>query len=165
MAVFLVVGGLLSGAFWNSFFAPKPAGMVQERRATGGSALISQAEGAEIDSAALTPQSAPFIASADSGAQAPVPAENVDVLYGEAAVKDSGPVVKSTTTASTTSHASQPVASGVIYTVSSGDTLESIAAKFNVSIDMIVEFNPSVNFSLLAAGIPLVIPAQNNIAG
>ena len=62
--------------------------MVQETRVPGGAELIPQAKGAEIDSAALTPQSAPFLASADTGAATSPLAENMDVLYGKAAIKD-----------------------------------------------------------------------------
>lgn len=162
VAVFLAIGGLLSGLLWSSVFVSNPAGMVQEKRIPDGSALIPQAEGAEVDSAALTPQSAPFLALADTGPAASVSAENVDVLYNEGAVKDPGQVVKTQTAASTA--APTPLASGVVYKVINGDTLPSISATFNIPMDMIVEFNPSVNFSSLVPGISIVIPSQNSIS-
>ena len=163
MAVFLVIGGLLVGSLWSSLFVSNSAGMVQEKRIPGGPELIPQAEGAEVDSAALTPESAPFIASADTGAVGSILAENMDVLYGEGAVRDPEQVIKTQTTASRTNVA-KPLASGVIYKVVKGDALSSISAAFNVPIDMIVEFNPSVNFSSLIPGISIVIPSQNIIS-
>ena len=124
VAVFLAVGGLLSGLLWSSVFVANPAGMVQERRVSGGSALIPQAEGAEIDSAALTPQSAPFLASANVTAESIQSAENTDVLYGEGAFKDAEPVVKTKTTAPRRACATKALASGVIYKVAA-ETLRS----------------------------------------
>jgi hypothetical protein len=94
VAVFLAVGGLLSGLLWGSLFVSGAAGIVQEHRTPGSPLLIPQAEGAEIDSAALTPQSAPFLASANTDEGGLQQAENVDVLYGEGALKDSEPVAK-----------------------------------------------------------------------
>ena len=159
----MAIGGLLVGFIWSSFFASNPVGIVQERRVPGGPTLIPQAEGAEIDSAALTPQSAPFLASADTGVVSVPLSENVDVLYNEGAVKDPGQIVKTQTTASAT-NISKPLASGVLYTVAKGDTSQSISAMFNVPIDMIVEFNPSVNFSSLVPGTFIVIPSQNSVS-
>ncbi|HUC31707.1 MAG TPA: LysM domain-containing protein [Candidatus Paceibacterota bacterium] len=162
MAVFLAIGGLLSGLLWSAIFVGTPAGMVQERRVPGGPSLIPQAEGAEIDSAALTPQSAPFLASANAGAASLQPAENVDVLYGEGALKDSEPVVKTKTTATASNIKDTPVA-GLIYQAVKGDTIRSISTAFGVPINTIVEFNPSVNFSPLTPGISIVIPGQNDL--
>jgi LysM repeat protein len=137
--------------------------MVQERRVQGGSSLIPQAEGAEIDSAALTPQSAPSLASGEAGAKFIQMAEDTDVLYGEGALKDPERAVKTTTTAASSS-ATKPLAYSVIYKVTTGDALASISAAFGVPINTIVEFNPSVNFSSLTPGISIVIPSQNDAA-
>jgi len=161
VAVFLAVGGLLAGAFWSSFFVANPAGMVQERRVQGGSSLIPQAEGAEIDSAALTPQSVPSLASVEAGAKSTQLAEDTDVLYGEGAFKDPERAIKTTTTAASNS-ATKPLTYSVVYTVATGDTLASISTAFGVPINTIVEFNPSVNFSSLIPGISIVIPSQND---
>jgi LysM repeat protein len=163
VAIFLAVGGLVFGLIGGSFFPSNSAGMVQERRVPGGPTLIPQAEGAEIDSAALTPQSAPFVASADAGSASALLAENVDVLYNEGALRDPEQVIKTQTTVPT-ANAPKSFAAGVIYTVANGDTLSSISTTFNVPIDMIVEFNPSVNFSALVPGISIVIPSQNSIS-
>ncbi len=163
MAVFLAIGGLLVGALWSSFSVAHPAGTVQERRVQGGSSLIPQAEGAEIDSAALTPQSVPFLASVDAGAKSAQMAEDTDVLYGEGALEDPGRAVKTTTTAASNS-ATKPLAYSVIYKVVAGDTLASISTAFGVPINTIVEFNPSVNFPSLTPGISIVIPSQSEIA-
>ena len=160
MAVFLAIGGLLSGFLWNSIFVSNPAGIVQEKRVSGGPTLIPQAEGAEIDSAALTPQSAPFLASADSGAGNIQIAGNTDVLYGEGAIKDPGQAIKTKTTAPTPK---KTLASAAIYKVATGDTAASIAKTFGVPIDTIIEFNPSVNFSALVPGISIVIPSQQDL--
>ena len=136
--------------------------MVQEHRNPGSPLLIPQAEGAEIDSAALTPQSAPFLASANAGASNLQVAENVDVLYGQGALKDSEPVVKTKTT-NPASGGTKELAAGIIYTTAANDTLRSISAAFDVPMNTIVEFNPSVNFSPLEPGTPIVIPGKNDI--
>jgi|GEM_PF-2408960 hypothetical protein len=163
VAVFLAVGGLLSGFIWSAVFVANPAGTVQERRVSDSSTLIPQAQGAQIDSAALTPQSAPFLASANAQAGNVQLAENMDVLYGEGALKDSGPVVKTKTITPTNTN-TKKLASGVIYTSVAKDTLQSISSAFGVPIDTIVEFNPSVNFSALVPGVSIVIPSQQDVA-
>lgn len=162
VAVFLAVGGLLSGLIWSFVFVSGPAGMIQEHRTPGSPLLIPQAEGAEIDSAALTPQSAPFLASANSGADNLQVAENVDTLYGQGALKDSEPVVKTNTTNPATGSVKE-LAAGIIYTAAANDTLRSISAAFKVPMNTIVEFNPSVNFSPLEPGVSIVIPGTNDI--
>ncbi len=144
-------------------FAANPAGMVKEQRVSGGSALLPQAEGAEIDSAALTPQSAPFLASADTGTGDVQAAENIDVLYGEGALKDTEPTEK-TKTAATANTTEKNLTSGVIYTVVAGDTIQSISASFGIPIDTIIEFNPSVNFSILVPGVSIMIPSPQDSA-
>lgn len=163
VAVFLAVGGLLSGFLWSSVFVTNPTGTVRETRVPGGSELIPQAKGAEIDSAALTPQSAPFLASADTGAVTSLIAENIDILYGKAAIKDPEQVIKTKTVAPTSGNG-KTLASGIIYKVASGDTLASISATFSVPIDTIIEFNPSVNFSPLDPGISIIIPSSKDIS-
>ena len=137
--------------------------MVQEQRVQGGSSLIPQAEGAEIDSAALTPQSAPFLASADNGAEVVQPAEDTDVLYGEGALKDPERVVKTNMTAASSS-VGKPLTHSVVYEVATGDTLASISVTSGVPMSTIVEFNPSVNFSSLIPGVSIVIPSQSDAA-
>ena len=137
--------------------------MTQETRVPSGPELIPQAMGAEIDSAALTPQSAPFLASADTGAGNSQIAENVDVLYGKGALKDPGQVIKTKTTAPA-NNSGKTLASGVIYKVAAGDTLSSISTAFGVPSNTIVEFNASVNFSALTPGISIVIPSQTDIS-
>jgi LysM repeat protein len=162
VAVFLAIGGLLAGALWSSFFVGNPAGMVQEKRVQGGSSLIPQAEGAEIDSAALTPQSAPLL-SVNTSEKSIQPAEDTDVLYNEGALEDPGRAVK-TTTAVASSSATKSLTGGAIYKIATGDTLASISAAFGVPINTIVEFNPSVNFSSLISGISIVIPSKSDTA-
>lgn len=137
--------------------------MVQERRVSDSPSLVPQAEGAVIDSAALMPQSAPFLASANTGAGVVSLAENVDMLYGEGALKDTEPVVKMAAFAPVKNTTTPSLALGVTYKIENGDTLSSISATFGVPIDTIVEFNPSVNFSTLTAGVSIVIPSQNNM--
>jgi LysM repeat protein len=137
--------------------------MVQERRVQGGPSLIPQAEGAEIDSAALIPQSAPLLDSVNAGAKSIQLAENTDVLYGSGALKDPEQAMKTTTTAPSNS-ATKPLAYSVIYAVAAGDTLASISNVFGVPINTIVEFNPSVNFTSLVPGISIVIPSQTDAA-
>ncbi len=162
VAVFLAVGGLLSGLLWGSVFVSRPAGTVQEYRTPGGPLLIPQAEGAEIDSAALTPKSAPFLASANTDEGGLQSVENVDVLYGEGALKDSEPVVKTKTT-NAAGNNTKGLATGIIYTATANDTLHSISVAFGIPMNTIVEFNPSVNFSALGPGISIVIPGKNDI--
>jgi len=163
VAVFLAIGGMLSGLLWSSLFVSGPAGMVQERRISGGPSLVPQAQGAEIDSAALTPQSAPSLTYTNTGAGKVQPVENTDVLYGEGALKDSQPVVKIKTVASIANTKAIPD-SGTLYKVEGGDTVKSISTTFNIPIDTIVEFNPSVNFSSLTPGISIVVPGQKDVA-
>lgn len=163
MAVFLAIGGLLSGLLWSALFASNSTGMVQERRVSGGSTLLPQAEGAEIDRAALTPQSAPFLASADAGSGSVRLAENTNVLYDEGAIKDPEQAVKTKTTAASTAK-TKALTSAVLYRVTARDTAASISAAFGIPIDTIVEFNPSVNFSALVAGVSIVIPSQQDVA-
>jgi LysM repeat protein len=163
VAVFLAIGGLLSGLIWSALFVSGPVGMVQERRIPGGPSLIPQAQGAEIDSAALTPQSSPSLTYTNTGLGTVQPAENTDILYGRAALKDSEPVVKIKAVAPTSNVQIVPD-SGAIYKVKAGYTAKSISVTFNIPIDTIVEFNPSVNFSSLTAGVVIVIPGQKDAA-
>lgn len=140
---------------WGSVFTAVPAGMIKESRANGTPSFISQAEGAEIDSAALTPQSAPFVVSANSDVSSGSLAQDTDVLYGEGAFKDPGQPIKTVTAAPHT--ARQSLAGGAIYTVAAGDTLSSISTTFGVPMNTIIEFNPSVNFSSLVPGTSVII--------
>ena len=87
VAVFLVVGGLVFGAS----VIPK-TGVIKQRVSLGGSAFIREARGAELDSAALTVQDAPFLASADTGASqtgtAVASTQNIETFYSEGALRD-----------------------------------------------------------------------------
>lgn len=163
MAVFLAVGGLAIGLLWGAVFPAVPAGVVQEQRASAGPSLIPQAEGAEIDSAALTPQSAPFIASVNTGVEGVGAVEDVDVLYDDGAVRASGQIQKTVTSAPLANDSNAP-SSSIVYQVKATDTLKSISLAFGVPMNTIVQFNPSVNFSPLSAGTSIVIPGQNDIS-
>ncbi len=90
-------------------------------------------------------------------------AENVDMLYGEGAFKDSQPVQK-TKTAAPVNNTAKRLSSGVIYTTVARDSLQSIATAFGVPMNTIVEFNPSVNFSALVPGVSIIIPSQSDVA-
>jgi LysM repeat protein len=162
VAVFLAIGGLLFGFLRSSIFVSFPAGVAQEQRVSGGSSLIPQAEGAEVDSAALTPASAPFLATISAG-QGSRPVENEDVLYGEGALKDPAQIQKTKTFAPATDSEQAPTSS-VLYQVAIGDTLRSISSAFGIPMNTIVQFNPSVNFSSLGSGTSIVIPGKNDIA-
>lgn len=88
MAVFLVVGGLLIGAL----IIPK-TGVIKPQVALGGSSFIPEAQGAEIDSAALTVEDAPFLASANTGDSqtgTAVLGQTLEVFYADGAIKDPG---------------------------------------------------------------------------
>jgi murein DD-endopeptidase MepM/ murein hydrolase activator NlpD len=64
--------------------------------------------------------------------------------------------------------AAQPVvaqSSGPIYIVQPGDTLSSIASRFNVSIDDLMTANDITNPNLLSAGQELVIPGLEGVSG
>ncbi len=159
VAVFLVVGGLLLGSF---FVSGKTAG-IQEKRVSEGSSLIPQAEGAEVDSAALAVQSAPFLASINNGTTGLNPVEDTNVLYAEGALKDPGGFVKFKTSPPSANNGQKVLMSGIIYQVSTGDTLQSISSAFGVPMSKIVQFNPSVNFSSLVPGISIVIPGEDDI--
>jgi len=162
VAVFLVVGVLILGSFFvANASANRPEG-VQETRVSGGSGLIPQAQGAEVDAAALTVQSAPFLASVNNGGTSLGPAEDTDILYAEAALKDPGSFVKSKGPAQSANSKKQLI-SGVIYQISAGDTLQSIASAYGVPMSKIVQFNPSVNFYSLDPGISIIIPGEKDI--
>ncbi len=56
-------------------------------------------------------------------------------------------------------------ASGPVYIIQPGDTLSSIAARFNVSLDALIAANPAVNPNNLAIGQELLIPGLEGITG
>jgi murein DD-endopeptidase MepM/ murein hydrolase activator NlpD len=56
-------------------------------------------------------------------------------------------------------------ASGPLYVVQAGDTLSSIANRFNVSLNDLVSANPTVDPNLLAEGQQIVIPGLEGITG
>ncbi len=62
----------------------------------------------------------------------------------------------------------QPVsaqASGPVYIVQSGDTLSSIAARFNVTIGDLETANPSIDPNFISEGQEIVIPGLDGVAG
>jgi murein DD-endopeptidase MepM/ murein hydrolase activator NlpD len=62
----------------------------------------------------------------------------------------------------------QPVAaqaSGPIYIVQPGDTLYSIANRFNVTLDELLTANPTIDPNLLAQGQQVIIPGLEGITG
>ena len=161
VALILAVGGLFVGSIFASYHSG-----IRKTDALAGSFFIPRAQGAEVDAAALTVTSAPFLASGNGGVPAD-PGQNVDALYAQGAIKDSGVFVVfsggSGQVASGMRGAGKPLAYGVIYQVAAGDTLSSIASQFNVSENRIIQFNPSVNFSALIPGISIIIPGRNDI--
>ena len=56
-------------------------------------------------------------------------------------------------------------ASGPIYIVQAGDTLWSIAARFNVTIEELMTANGITNANLLSAGQQLIIPGLDGLTG
>ncbi|HKI52994.1 MAG TPA: peptidoglycan DD-metalloendopeptidase family protein [Anaerolineales bacterium] len=65
---------------------------------------------------------------------------------------------------STTQSASAQ-ASGPIYIVQSGDTLSFIASRFNVSLNDLIEANPTIDPNLLSQGQQVVIPGLEDVTG
>jgi len=62
----------------------------------------------------------------------------------------------------------QPVkaqSEGPIYIVQSGDTMGSVAARFGISIDQLVQANPSVDPNLMPIGTELIIPGLEGVSG
>ena len=55
--------------------------------------------------------------------------------------------------------------SGPIYLVQAGDTLSSIASRFNVNLDDLETANPNINPNLLAEGQQIVIPGLEGVTG
>jgi LysM repeat protein len=159
VAIFLVVGGILISAF---FASSKSTGVVEENQLSTGSSFIPQAQGAEVDSAALAVQDAPFVSSVNNGATSVGAGQDTDILYSQGALKDPGSFVVVKVAAPSTTSKKQ-LLSGVIYQVVEGDTLQSIASSFGVPKDKIVQFNPSVNFSTLDPGISILIPGSSDI--
>lgn len=58
---------------------------------------------------------------------------------------------------------SQPT--GPVYVVQSGDTFYSIAVKFGVTVDEIVQANPTINPNALSVGAEVVIPGMQGVTG
>lgn len=56
-------------------------------------------------------------------------------------------------------------AGGPVYIIQPGDTLSSIAARFNISLDELIAANPSINPNNLGIGQELVIPGLEGITG
>ena len=160
VALVLAAGGLFVGGI----FVPHLPG-THRTDAFAESFFIPQAQGAEVDVAALAVASVPFLASANSGLSAnSVP--NVNALYDQGAIRDTGAFVASLNGGQHilgTQGGKKSLAYGVIYQVVAGDTLGSIARQFNVSAKRIVQFNPSVNFSSLIPGISIIIPGRNDV--
>ncbi|MEW6084009.1 MAG: peptidoglycan DD-metalloendopeptidase family protein [Chloroflexota bacterium] len=59
----------------------------------------------------------------------------------------------------------QAQASGPVYIIQAGDTLSSIAARFNVSLNDLIAANPNINPNNLAIGQELVIPGLEGVTG
>ena len=55
--------------------------------------------------------------------------------------------------------------SGPVYIVQPGDTLSSIASRFNVTLDDLMSANPLVNANFLSEGQELVIPGLEGVTG
>ena len=51
---------------------------------------------------------------------------------------------------------------GTLYTIRAGDTFFSLAARFNTSVDAIIEANPNVNPDALAIGQQICIPRSSH---
>src|SRR5688572_13168871 len=62
----------------------------------------------------------------------------------------------------------QPVSAqegGPVYIVQAGDTLSSIASRFNVTVNDLIAANPSIDPNLLSQGQQLVIPGLEGVTG
>ena len=59
----------------------------------------------------------------------------------------------------------QAQADGPVYIVQSGDTLSSIAARFNVTLEELVAANPSLDPNLLSEGQEIIIPGLEGVSG
>jgi hypothetical protein len=91
VAVFLVVGGLLLG-----FLIIPKTGVIKSRVNLSATSFIPEAQGAEIDSAALTVEDAPFLASANTGdsqtgtTSLGSSSQNPETFYSDGAMRDPG---------------------------------------------------------------------------
>ena len=54
---------------------------------------------------------------------------------------------------------------GPVYIVQSGDTLSSIASRFNVSVDALVAANPGLDPNLISQGQQIIIPGLEGVTG
>ena len=64
-----------------------------------------------------------------------------------------------------TAQSASAQASGPIYIVQSGDTLSFIASRFNVSLNDLIEANPTIDPNLLSQGQQVVIPGLEDVTG
>ena len=64
-----------------------------------------------------------------------------------------------------TAQSASAQSSGPIYIVQSGDTLSFIASRFNVSLNDLIEANPSIDPNLLSQGQQVVIPGLEGVTG
>jgi murein DD-endopeptidase MepM/ murein hydrolase activator NlpD len=145
VAVFLAIGGLV----FSFLYLPK-TGIVQEKGILGGPAIISKAEGAQIDNvAALTVQ--------DSSVLGPIPSEGadqggqpLDAYYNNGAIKDPGVPIG----------AAFDQSGERTYTVQKGDTLPKIAASFGITADTIISANLGLGSKLRAGTSLKILPTS-----
>ena len=81
----MVIGGLIFASF-----TIQKTGVIKQSVSLSGATFIKEARGAEIDSAALKVQDAPFLASGNTGADNVTSGQNLQVFYGNGAVRDPG---------------------------------------------------------------------------
>lgn len=75
------------------------------------------------------------------------------------------PVTTASTAPLTTTSTARPAGEPLAYTVQQGDTLGSIAANFNTTVELLVEVNNIADPNTLQVGQELIIPAPGTTAG
>lgn len=144
VAVFLIVGGLLSGALFVGKNGAKTAG-------SGGFSFIPNAYGAQSSESinnldgAQAPETISALTSSGydgDGVNYIAQEENAAFNSADGAVKDPGGVFADSTSQS-----------GIIdYTVQASDTISSIAQYFGITVDTIVNANPKIKSGSVTAG-------------
>ena len=139
----MVIGALVSG----SLFLPKN-GIVEEKGILGGPSFVANAQGAMVDSAAVSVQDAPFLTSMSGNDAQIASTQEIQDFYSNGAIQDPGQPIGPSIDQSVS----------ISYKVHSGDNISQIAARFGITSGVIMAANPGLRPQYLKAGASITIP-------